>query len=373
MPKVGRNDPCPCGSGKKYKCCCGQNNNILPFQASEQEKYDSNTAFSNYRELLENGEGSNPPTFMEILGTPNKATKIIKALQKELEGKDFSSNEETDQFVKDYYNNINKKSVDDFLGLTPEQMYRIHYKTFEANADIVTLSVNINEKEIEDIPILLKIKYFIEELQKLEPLKATQKGNLPRKFVQDLDKNVYKKYEGFDFKPHKEEDEPLINSHRHLLSMAGLVKKNKNYFSLTEKAKTIIKNKDFNKLYEIIFKTYVQKYNWCFLDGYNEFPLIQTSVIFNLYILKNKAKNYIEGKRLGDIFLKAFPDLTRESTSTWKEPKQEIIDCFELRFLKRFCIPFGFVTEKKEGDNLSNRKFYYKTTALFDRFLMWRI
>ena len=23
--KVGRNDPCPCGSGKKYKKCCGRN------------------------------------------------------------------------------------------------------------------------------------------------------------------------------------------------------------------------------------------------------------------------------------------------------------------------------------------------------------
>ncbi len=23
--KVGRNDPCPCGSGKKYKDCCGKN------------------------------------------------------------------------------------------------------------------------------------------------------------------------------------------------------------------------------------------------------------------------------------------------------------------------------------------------------------
>lgn len=24
-PRVGRNDPCPCGSGKKYKQCCGKN------------------------------------------------------------------------------------------------------------------------------------------------------------------------------------------------------------------------------------------------------------------------------------------------------------------------------------------------------------
>jgi len=22
-PKIGRNQPCPCGSGKKYKKCCG--------------------------------------------------------------------------------------------------------------------------------------------------------------------------------------------------------------------------------------------------------------------------------------------------------------------------------------------------------------
>ena len=24
LPKVGRNDPCPCGSGKKFKICCGR-------------------------------------------------------------------------------------------------------------------------------------------------------------------------------------------------------------------------------------------------------------------------------------------------------------------------------------------------------------
>ena len=23
-PKIGRNEPCPCGSGKKYKKCCGK-------------------------------------------------------------------------------------------------------------------------------------------------------------------------------------------------------------------------------------------------------------------------------------------------------------------------------------------------------------
>ncbi|MEM7175556.1 MAG: SEC-C metal-binding domain-containing protein [Chlamydiota bacterium] len=28
MTRCGRNDPCPCGSGKKYKKCCGQKKSL---------------------------------------------------------------------------------------------------------------------------------------------------------------------------------------------------------------------------------------------------------------------------------------------------------------------------------------------------------
>jgi uncharacterized protein YecA (UPF0149 family) len=28
--KIGRNDPCPCGSGKKYKHCCLKTAEIVP-------------------------------------------------------------------------------------------------------------------------------------------------------------------------------------------------------------------------------------------------------------------------------------------------------------------------------------------------------
>ncbi len=33
MTKVGRNDPCPCGSGKKYKKCCEEKGNKKKFHA----------------------------------------------------------------------------------------------------------------------------------------------------------------------------------------------------------------------------------------------------------------------------------------------------------------------------------------------------
>jgi len=36
--KVGRNDPCPCGSGKKYKQCCEKLGRTLKFKATLVEK-----------------------------------------------------------------------------------------------------------------------------------------------------------------------------------------------------------------------------------------------------------------------------------------------------------------------------------------------
>ncbi|UOQ45536.1 SEC-C domain-containing protein [Halobacillus salinarum] len=37
MAKIGRNDPCPCGSGKKYKQCCG-NNKVVAFPTARVEE-----------------------------------------------------------------------------------------------------------------------------------------------------------------------------------------------------------------------------------------------------------------------------------------------------------------------------------------------
>lgn len=38
IPKPGRNDPCPCGSGKKYKNCCMNINDELINKIEEWEQ-----------------------------------------------------------------------------------------------------------------------------------------------------------------------------------------------------------------------------------------------------------------------------------------------------------------------------------------------
>jgi tetratricopeptide (TPR) repeat protein len=51
MPKVGRNEPCPCGSGKKYKRCCLGKDQAFERQALAAARQASHDADERYDEL----------------------------------------------------------------------------------------------------------------------------------------------------------------------------------------------------------------------------------------------------------------------------------------------------------------------------------
>ena len=72
MSKIGRNDPCPCGSGKKFKFCHGESNSI-PF-----------------------GEDQ---TFMESIGRPNMATDFLREMKQSLGDQVFESIDEANAFM----------------------------------------------------------------------------------------------------------------------------------------------------------------------------------------------------------------------------------------------------------------------------------
>jgi hypothetical protein len=43
IKKIGRNEPCPCGSGKKYKyCCLSKDDNVIPSKQQSSSLFDSN-------------------------------------------------------------------------------------------------------------------------------------------------------------------------------------------------------------------------------------------------------------------------------------------------------------------------------------------
>lgn len=78
MEKIGRNDLCPCGSGKKYKNCCGKNNVITMESLIEKELTNVqvdllNFALENYEEELNDFVGD----WIEDLDIPEEALEMF--------------------------------------------------------------------------------------------------------------------------------------------------------------------------------------------------------------------------------------------------------------------------------------------------------
>ena len=118
--KTGRNDPCPCGSGKKYKKCCGSgksDSNII--EAAERfSQTKGSTPFSELPRHFNQSLGSEEATFMESIGMPNKATAEIKRMEALMQGKSFHSEQELQDFLDRETQKKNETGIDEFFGLS---------------------------------------------------------------------------------------------------------------------------------------------------------------------------------------------------------------------------------------------------------------
>lgn len=92
MDKVGRNEPCPCGSGKKYKKCCEQKNNLIQLFSGEITKDEANEV----RRLLEMFISDNNVHLLERIDEVFQLEEIAEKNMESAEGLAF------EWFVMDY-------------------------------------------------------------------------------------------------------------------------------------------------------------------------------------------------------------------------------------------------------------------------------
>ena len=97
--KIGRNDPCPCGSGKKYKHCC------LGKTALPDEK--------------------------------GPAQQVMGEMLEALNSREFDSPEEAQGFLDRFMESKNRVSRLDFFGLSSDQVYRMMYHPLEDLGDML--------------------------------------------------------------------------------------------------------------------------------------------------------------------------------------------------------------------------------------------
>lgn len=221
---------CFCGSGKKYKNCC-------------------------FGKLIEFPKSN---SFKDLPDCDSEVSNSVKA---HIENKEFSSLKELNQELNQFLHSHNKKPRDDFLGLSPDQMQYILYNPFSLTNEIFVFEYgNDFEKNIKEIPFLEQALYFLNKLYESGEIKATKKGNLPKAFLMELYQKFFSKKE-YAIIPHREDYLPEAKRLKHILNMAGLIKKRKNKFYLTQQGDSLIKDKKIRELFDKLILAFFKKWN----------------------------------------------------------------------------------------------------------------
>ena len=310
---IGRNDPCPCGSGEKFKkCCLGRE---------------------------ESGERDH--------GAAGISTEIGQAL----EGRQFGSMAEVQAYVDHYTQQRNQRSLDEFHGLSPEQMHCLLHFPF-TSPELIRFPEVLDTKPTAPIATLLgRLLEAIGE----KGLKPTAKGNLPRKFCREAalaywGEEVYRENTRFGG-INGEEDFLDLHIARLTAELAGLIRKYKGRFILSRNCRALLAGKGLAALYPRLFTAYVEQFNWSYRDRYPELRFIQTAFLFTLYLLMRCGDTWRPHDFYEDGFLRAFPmvldEIPQHQVFT---PEEEVRRCYTWRTLVHFVGFFGLATVEPVSD-----------------------
>ena len=329
---IGRNEPCPCGSGKKYKkCCLGQQDSRAGCNA------------------------------MEALKTE---------IGRELEGGKFSSQEEVQAVLDTFMRQKNSAPHAAFHGLSPEQMYRFLHFPFDSST-LVRFAEDFSTPP--EAPILTLFALLAEAVGE-KGLKPTAKGNLPQRFCREAALSFWGKEKYEDRTRHgsirSEMDFFDMHCLRLVAGLAGLVRKYKGKFILTVKCRKKIASHGVGAVYPDLFTAYVKKFNWAYRDGYQEIFFLQQAFLFTLFLLSQYGGTSRPQAFYEDIFLGAFPDLLNEIDETpYQSPEETVRRAYFYRTLDHFAGFFGLAKLQAIGEEEFPRQHEVKKLPLLDQFI----
>lgn len=183
-------------------------------------------------------------------------------------------------------------------------------------------------------------------------LKPTAKGNLPQRFCREaalryFGEELYQeriRFGGIN----KEVDFFDLHLVRIVAEMAGLIRKYRGKFILSRDCQRILKQQGMMGIYPLLFKSYIQKYNWAYSDSYVELPFIQQSFAYTLFLLQRFTAQWQPQSFLEEKYIQAFPMLLEEfPPNDYCTSEQQLSTCYSLRSFHRFADFLGLVELEK--------------------------
>lgn len=334
--KISRNDPCPCGSGEKYKKCCLDKQAGMAGSASMQG--------------------------------------IMDDIRAGVESREFSSLEEVKAAMNQLTQKQNNSPLASFHGLSPSQMHRVLHFPFDS-PELVRFAESL-EPPVE-APALTLFALLVEAIGE-KGLKPTVKGNLPQRFCREAALSFWgqEKYEHRTRFGAIRSEMDFFDLHclRLVAELAGLVRKYKGKFILTAKCRKKITSQGMEAVYPDLFTAYVQKFNWSYLDGFQDIPFIQQAFLFTLFLLGKYGDELRPQSFYEDIFLAAFPVLLNEIEQVpYQSCEKTLCRAYFYRTLSHFAAFFGLAEVQAISEKDYLTQYELKKTPLLDRFISFAV
>jgi hypothetical protein len=329
-PKIQRNDPCPCGSGKKYKNCCW----IQERNFAHEKNQDT-----------------------------------LRALEEQ----DFSSLEEVQAFVQQQMQRQNETPEDDFEGLSPGQMYRLLHHPL-SSPEVVRIQPP--QSDVSSVPVIRLFLLIANEIG--SSLKPTSTGNLPRNVSRRITKAFmgepkYAKYSRLGEIRSELEFYPLHIT-RIVGELAKLIRKYRGRFILSRDCRKLLEESDRTTLYLRLFETFTTQYNWSYWHDNPPLPILQQSFLYTLYLLQRHGDRWRNEEYYQDAFLRAFPSAINTIESTpYITPVERLRRQYSRRVLDDFTTFLGFSQKRPVAPTGIERQYEYKALSLLNEMIDFRL
>jgi hypothetical protein len=179
--KVGRNEPCPCGSGRKYKHCCGASEGRV-IEAADRFRPD---AAPGPEAGFSFGPDGRAETFMEGLGAPNAATALLKRIKAAAAEREFASADELEEFVRSLVESERRRPIADFAGLAPEDLAAMEDDPAGAVAGLLDFPGPLDAADAAATPVLRQALWLLRRLAVADGAELTASGALKPALVRE--------------------------------------------------------------------------------------------------------------------------------------------------------------------------------------------
>jgi len=333
---TGRNNPCPCGSGRKYKHCC----------LGKDDGERRSGAAQDISDTIARAEAEQP----------------------------FESIEEVNAFASALMGERNRAALADFCGLSSLQMGDLLYAPFDSPQTVRFSVDTVPGREVEILGIFLTLAEAIGETG----LKVTATGNLPLKFCktvgQQLREAAHQRRSSYIVGVRSEMDVEPLHCTRLVAERAGLIRKYRGHFVLTKKSKELLARQNEGGIYLELFKAYTTQFNWAYRDGYPEADIVQHAFLFTLFLLASYGEERRPQRFYEDRFLTAFPMVVEMFAETAYSPAASSArHCYVLRALERFAAVFGLAELVPESREPHDFHYLVRKTVLLDRFITFSV